>query len=61
MIDREPDIQAALLQHTSEARMILEGVFVLPDGHGINGEHTARGADGLIVLTDSDGREIFQG
>ncbi len=61
MIDREPDIQAALLQHTSEARLILEGAFVLPDGRGIDGEHTASMADGLIVLTDSDGREIFQG
>ena len=61
MIDCEPDIQVALLQHTSEARLILEGAFMLPDGRGIEHECTARAEDGQVLLTDRNGRNIFQG
>jgi len=60
MIDREPDIQAALLQHTSEARLILKGPFLLPDGQEMERECTARAEGGEVLLTDQNGRDIFQ-
>ncbi|HRV45473.1 MAG TPA: SpoIID/LytB domain-containing protein [Smithellaceae bacterium] len=60
MIDHEPNIQAALLQDSSEARLMLKGAFVLPDEHLIEGEHKARAEDGQILLADRDGREMFR-
>lgn len=61
MIDHEPNIQAALLQNTSEARLILEGAFLLPDGRVIKGGYTARAEGGGVGLTDTEGREVFRG
>ena len=56
MIDHAPNIQAALLQHTSEARLILEGDFILPDGRVIKGGYMVRADGGEVFLTDTEGR-----
>ena len=61
MIDHEPNIQAALLQHTSEARLILEGDFILPDGRVIKGGYMVRAEGGEVFLTDTEGRGGIRG
>jgi len=60
MIDCEPKIKVALLQSSAEARLKLEGSFLLPDNHAITGELSARAASGQVILSDSKGLEIIR-
>lgn len=60
MIDSEPNIKAALLQHTPKARLKLCGSFLLPDGRALSGDCLTRAAGGEIILTDTAGGIIVQ-
>src|SRR5271157_5059664 len=60
MIDKEPKIKVALLQNYSEAHIVLNGRFFLPDGSAIEGQFTVRADKGLVWLTDSSGTERFR-
>ncbi|MDD4355728.1 MAG: SpoIID/LytB domain-containing protein [Smithellaceae bacterium] len=60
MIDSEPKIKVALLQKCPEARMNLDGSYLLPDGRTVTGELSARAGNGQIILADSTGREIIR-
>ncbi|MHB8138612.1 MAG: SpoIID/LytB domain-containing protein [Smithellaceae bacterium] len=60
MIDCEPKIKVALLQKCPEALLKLEGSFTLPDGRTMTGELSARSADGQIILTDPEAKEVIR-
>jgi len=60
MIDKEPEIQVALLQNDNEARIILNGSFSLQDGRKLSGRYVARADEGKISLGDSAGQEVIR-
>jgi SpoIID/LytB domain protein len=60
MIDREPEIKVALLQDYKEARVDLNGRFLLPDGRALEGRFTVRAEGGLVLIEDSSGKEIIR-
>ena len=59
MIDREPEIQVALLQNYQEARIALKGRFLLPDSCALEDRFTVRTAGGRVLLEDYSGKEII--
>ena len=59
MIDREPEIKVALLQSYKEARIALNGRFLLPDGNAIDGRLTAWADQGRVELSDYSGGKIL--
>jgi len=60
MINCEPKIKAALLQHSPEAHLKLAGSFFLPDGRVVTGQLSARAENGQIILADSKSKEIIR-
>jgi SpoIID/LytB domain protein len=60
MIDREPEIKVALLQDYQEARIDLNGRFLLPEGRALEGRFTVRADGGLVLIEDSSGKEIIR-
>jgi len=60
MIDREPEIKVALLQDYQEARVDLNGRFLLPDGRALEDRFTVRADGGLVLIEDSSGKEIIR-
>ena len=60
MINSEPEINVAILQNYSEAHISLNGVFILPDGGTIKGHFAAKVDNGMVLLVDSSGKEIFR-
>jgi stage II sporulation protein D len=59
VIDREPEIKVALLQSYKEARIALNGRFLLPDGNAIDGRLTALADQGRVELSDDSGKKIL--
>ena len=60
MLDQEPEIKVALLQNYNEARVALNGRFLLPDGCELEGPLNINADHGQILLYDSSGKEIFR-
>jgi SpoIID/LytB domain protein len=60
MIDQEPEIRVALLQNYNEARITLNGPFLLTDGRTMEGRFAVRADSGQVVLRDSEGKEMFR-
>ena len=60
MIDREPEIKVALLQNYKEARVALNGQFILPDGRKLDGRFGVYVDRGQAVLKDYVGKEIYR-
>jgi stage II sporulation protein D len=60
MIDREPEIKAALLQNYKEARIALCGRFFLSDDRALEGRLTVAVDQGQVALADSSGQEIIR-
>lgn len=60
MIDREPEISVALLQNRHEARVALNGRFLLHDGAALEGRIHVRMDGGGVLLEDSSGKEIIR-
>ncbi|MGP8155164.1 MAG: SpoIID/LytB domain-containing protein [Smithella sp.] len=60
MIDREPKIKIALLQDHKEAHVALNGRFFLPDGCVIEGLFAIWADQGLVVITNSSGKEVLR-
>ncbi len=56
MIDSEPNIKVALVQHATEARLNLAGVYTAADGHHRTGSLTARIGQNGLALEDASGK-----
>lgn len=58
MINQEPEIKVALLQNYKEARVALNGQFILPDGRTLEGRLAVYVDRGQVVIKESAGKEI---
>ncbi len=60
MMNSEPKIKVALLQHYREARISLNGAFSLPDGRAMEGRFAADVHQGLAGLVDASEKTIIR-
>jgi SpoIID/LytB domain protein len=61
MMNKEPEISVALLQHYNEASVLLNGDYFLSDGLAINGRHRVYADQGRVLLVDASENEIAHG
>jgi SpoIID/LytB domain protein len=61
MMNKEPEIRVALLQHYNEASVLLNGDYLLPGGRVIKGRHYVYGDQDNVLLVDASENEIARG
>jgi SpoIID/LytB domain protein len=61
MIEQEPLLSVGIYTQEREARVVLNGRFLLPDKTELSGEFSAKPKDGHLTLLGSEGREVARG
>ncbi|MDI6742403.1 MAG: SpoIID/LytB domain-containing protein [Smithella sp.] len=61
MMNKEPEIRVALLQHYNEASLVLNGDYLLPGGRVIKGRHYVYADQDNVLLVDASENEIARG
>lgn len=61
MMNQEPEIRVALLQHYNEASVVFNGDYLLPGGRAIKGRHYVYADQDNVLLVDASENEIARG